>query len=90
MPTVNYQLQLANLIKNNLNFEINITSPDWFNISLYDITGKKIVPIYSGNLAIGKYNFNNLIPNTGVYFLVIELANTSENQVVCRKLIAVK
>ena len=61
-----------------INIELQIPYDDLVNISLYDITGKKISDIYSGRIKSGKHNFaidtGNKITN-GVYFVTASSGN---------------
>ena len=90
LPFLNYKLQVANIIKHNLAFNMYVTNPDWFDINLYDITGKKTIPIHNGNLPIGEYKFNQSIPIAGLYFLTIKPSHIKQSQIVCKKIIAIK
>jgi hypothetical protein len=89
-PTNSFILKTSYLIRKNLGINLAVNKSDWFDINLFDIAGKKVLPIYSGNLNIGEYNFNKTIPNSGVYFLEIKPRYNSENQSVCKKVISLR
>ena len=66
-----------NPVTNNLNFSINTPSPESFNVSLYDMSGRLIFDANSSILETGNNNFsidvNSLMP--GHYFYIVRNLN---------------
>jgi hypothetical protein len=65
-----------------INLIVNTSSVSLTNISIFDVTGKLVLPIVTNrNLNLGENNFNVNVNNlsNGIYFVVIKTINGTEN-----------
>ncbi len=66
----------------NVNFDLQVDTPDLVEINVYDLKGNKVFEIFSGNLNTGIHSFNWDANNfsTGLYILSSTSSNFVSNQ----------
>jgi flagellar hook assembly protein FlgD len=76
------------------NFEIRVPERNFMNLSIYDILGRKVAEIYSGEIEAGvyKFNWNGREVASGTYFakLSVESKDKIKNQIQVKKLLYLK
>lgn len=74
-----------NPVTNNANIEFSLNNSANVNIAVFDILGKKVKNIYSGNMTGGSQNVNVNVSelNKGVYFVKLQI----NSEVVIKKII---
>jgi len=80
-------VSVPTIFKGGISFTVNTNSPQKIEITLYDISGRKVAKIFSGQLTPGshKIDYNNELSG-GIYFLRISTEKSRET----RKIIVTK
>ena len=65
-----------------VNFDLNVSKTEYFNIDIYDIQGNKIDNIWSGLLNHGVHSFNwdGADQSTGIYIIKCSVNNVVSTQ----------
>jgi hypothetical protein len=77
--------QFPNPFNNSITIKLKVITPQNIDLVIYDVLGRKIATIYSGNLSDGSYeyqwngvNANNEIVSSGVYYITAVSDNRQE------------
>jgi hypothetical protein len=60
---------------------LNLRKPEWVNLNLYDVSGRRVVNIYSGELKKGEHIFEGRFVRelkAGIYFIKLETPSESK------------
>ncbi len=88
-PTQNIFNIFPNIVRNRFTITFSTKENRYVNISLYDISGRKVKNLYSGNIGIGRHNLPvsiNKLP-CGIYFI---RAEADGNTIASRKIIKIR
>ncbi len=76
------------------NFEIQVPERNFMNLSIYDVLGRKVAEVYSGEIEVGKHklSWNSGEYASGIYFakLSVESKDKIKNQIQVKKLLYLK
>ncbi len=76
------------------NFEIQVPERNFMNLSIYDVLGRKVAEVYSGEIEVGihKLSWNSNELASGIYFakLSVESKDKIRNQIQVKKLLYLK
>ena len=65
-----------------VNFDLNVSETEYFDINIYDIQGNKIDHIWSGflNYGVHSFNWNGTNQSTGIYIIKCNTDNMVSTQ----------
>ena len=69
----------ANPLNDVLQFSFELVSPDYVDISIYDLQGKLVQNVYSNYISGGKYNFNTNTTNIKTGYYILKLSSNKFN-----------
>jgi hypothetical protein len=75
-----------NPFNDELTVSINLSMPSKIQVAIYDITGRRVGLVHSGNLAAGDHQFGWNSAQSGIYFVVVQGGSQrAVHKVICLK-----